>query len=81
MSSNDNLFHEIEETQAILRAKGVFHQVKVYRREQYVYAAWGSGYVRLMGSGGTSKPDVSWEHLDTHKDIILDRYKLEFRRQ
>lgn len=60
----DNLFHEIPEAQAVLRSKGVYRQVKMFRRGDGVYAAWGSGYIRLLGGSGTSVPAVSWSSDD-----------------
>lgn len=60
----DNLFHIIDDAQVILKSKGVFHQKKVYRRGNRLFAAWGSGYVRLGGGDATSCPGVSYETLD-----------------
>lgn len=56
----DTLFHEIPDAQAILQSKGVYRQAKLFRRNGQVYAAWGSGYIRLLGHSGTSVPTVSW---------------------
>ena len=55
------LFHLIEDHQIVLRLKGVYRQVKLYRRNGHVYAGYGSGYVLLFRSGGTSQPDTNWE--------------------
>jgi hypothetical protein len=60
---SDDLFHIVEDAQVILRHKGVYKQVKVFRRAGRVYAGWGSGFIQLLASGGTSKPDVQWESL------------------
>ena len=59
-----NLFHIIDDAQVILRSKGVYYQKKVYRRDRRLYAAWGSGFIRLGGQEATSNPNVSWEALD-----------------
>jgi len=56
----DTLFHEIPDAQVILRSKGVFKQAKLFRRGEDVYAAWGSGFIRLLKHGGTTVPTVSW---------------------
>jgi hypothetical protein len=56
----DNLFHEIPDAQVILRSKGVFKQAKLFRRGEDVYAAWGSGFIRLLKHSGTTVPAVSW---------------------
>lgn len=60
----DNLFHEIPYAQAVLQSKGVYRQAKLFRRGDAIYAAWGSGFIRLMGGSGTSVPTVSWSSDD-----------------
>lgn len=57
----DNLFHEIADAQIVLRSKGVFKQAKLFRRGEYVYAAYGSGFIRLLRHSGTTVPAVSWD--------------------
>lgn len=57
-------FHIIEDAAAILRSKGVYRQAKVYRRGRDIYAAYGSGYIKLGASGGTTLPSVSWDGLE-----------------
>lgn len=57
----DTLFHEIPDAQVILRSKGVFRQAKLFRRGEDVYAAWGSGFIRLLKHSGTTVPAVSWQ--------------------
>lgn len=57
----DNLFHEIPDAQVILRSKGVFKQAKLFRRGEDVYAAWGSGFIRLLKHSGTTVPAVSYD--------------------
>lgn len=66
-----DLFHEIPEGVVILRSKGVYRQAKVFRRGEAVYAAWGSGFVRLCGGGGTSVPTVSFDAL-TAEGVAYD---------
>ena len=56
----DPLFHEIADAQVVLRSKGVFRQAKVFRRGEDVFAAWGSGFIRLLGHSGTTVPTVHW---------------------
>lgn len=58
------LFHEVPEGVVILRSRGVFRQAKVYRRAEFVYAQFGSGFVRLLSAAGTTVPHVSWLDLD-----------------
>lgn len=62
------LFHEIPEAQIVTRSKGVYKQVKLYRRGGDLYAGHGSGFVRLLAGGGTTAPNVSWQdpYLPSH---------------
>lgn len=55
-----DLFHEIAEGVAVLRTRGVYRQSKIYRRGDDVFAAQGSGYVRLLSHGGTTVPNTTW---------------------
>jgi hypothetical protein len=55
------LFHEIPDAQVVLRSKGVYRQAKLFRRGEDVYAAWGSGFIRLLKHSGTTVPVVSWD--------------------
>lgn len=64
------LFHEIPEAQIVTRSKGVYKQVKLYRRGGDLYAGHGSGFVRLLAGGGTSAPNVSWQDPDLPADEI-----------
>ena len=59
-----DLFHIIEDGVVHLRAKGVYREAKVYRRGRGVFAKWGSGFIRLIGGGGTTLSNVSWEAID-----------------
>ncbi len=66
---SDKLFHQVDDMQVILRRKGgVFSQAKVYSRsvdgKRHLFAGVGGGFVMLLGSGGTSSPNVSWLDLD-----------------
>ncbi len=60
-----NLFHIVEDSQVILRSKGVFRQVAAFRRGDELFAKWGSGFIKLVPGGGTTVPSVSWVELDT----------------
>ena len=57
-------FHVIDDAAVILRARGVYKQVKVYRRGEAAYAGYSGGFIRLYANGGTSFPNVSWEDID-----------------
>ena len=65
----DNLFHEIPDAQVILRGKGVYRQAKLFRRGEDVFAAWGSGFIRLLSAGGTTVPTVHYLDLEPREDI------------
>lgn len=66
------LFHIVEEGVALLRSKGVYRQVKVYRRGKDVFASHGGGFVKLGSHGGTSNPNVSWDGVEG-PEIFVDR--------
>lgn len=67
------LFHVVDEATVILRnKKGVYRQAKVYSRGDRLYAGYGPGFVRLL-THGTSHPDISWEDLSAHPNIISRR--------
>ncbi|QIG74341.1 hypothetical protein EVC08_029 [Rhizobium phage RHph_N65] len=57
-------FHIIEEGAAILVSKGVYRQAKVYQRGGALFAAYGSGFIRLYRNG-TSLPNVRCEDVET----------------
>ena len=81
-----HIFHEIPDARAVLYRKGVYKQVKVYRRETSLYAAFAGGFIRLY-EGGTSMPDVRLDGLSleakTRKDafgrMLLDCEKEDER--
>lgn len=64
MTEPIDLFHAIEGAIVILRQRGVFRQVQVYRRADHLYARWGAGFIQLRGSNGTTLPDCNWEALE-----------------
>lgn len=68
---SDGLFHIIEGAQVVLCSRGVYRQAKLYRRGDEVFAGWGTGYIRLGASGGTSKPEVSYLNLDVPEDTVV----------
>jgi hypothetical protein len=71
-----NLFHRIDDAQAIVRSKGgVFKQAELYSRGDRLYVKHGGGFVRVDGkvvSGngwGTSSPAVTVLELPTLADV------------
>lgn len=58
------MFTIIEESYIVLRKGGVFRQSKVYVRNGYLYAGYGSGFVMLSRhEQGTSVPKMTYEDL------------------
>lgn len=66
-------FHVIDEAVVILRIKGVYRQVKAYRRGAGLYAGYGSGFIRLYGGDGTSAPNVSYDGFDGFPNTRIDK--------
>lgn len=61
-----DLFHRIDDAQAIVRAKGgVFKQAELYRRSDRLFVKNGGGFVRIEGASGsgtgwgTSSPSLT----------------------
>lgn len=71
----DDLFHVLEDCQAVLRSKGTFFQKKLYRRGNRIYAAWGSGFIRIGAGDATSNPNVAIESMDLNFDPVHDAMK------
>lgn len=71
-----DLFHVIDDAQIILRSKGVFYQKKLYRRGDRIYAAMGTGFIRIGSGDATSAPNVSWETMDLPPGVKLAKGKL-----
>jgi hypothetical protein len=70
---SDPLFHIIEDAQVILYSRGVYKQAKLYLRAGQVYAAWGGGYIRMLGGRNTTKPDVTCvSHVRPPPDLLPD---------
>ena len=70
----DILFREVPDAQVILRSRGVYRQAKVFRRGSDIYAAWGSGFIRLLSGSGTTVPTVVWdEPLDASYPVAVER--------
>lgn len=49
-----DLFHRIDEAQAIVSKGGVFKQVEVYHRDGKVYVATAGGYARVTTKFGST---------------------------
>ena len=57
-------FQIIDDSAVVLRSRGVFRQVPVFRRGETLYAKQGSGFVQLRQGGGTSVPSMTWDGTD-----------------
>lgn len=76
---SDDLFHVVDDMQIILRGpKGVYKQTKAYHRAGKLYAGWSGGLIRLLASGGTSHPNVSWESMSDDPRVSRTALHIEF---
>ncbi len=66
-------FVEVAEGCVITRHNGAYRQVKMYRRGDRAYAAFGSGMVRLCQGGTTSKTNVAWIEADAGDMTMTER--------
>jgi hypothetical protein len=74
-----NLFHRIDDAQAIVRAKGgVYKQAELYHRGDRVYVKHASGFVRVEGatgngdgSFGTSSPSLTVLELPDDIGLVM----------
>ena len=59
------LFHIEPDAHVIIREKGVFRQVTLYRRGARgdLFCQYRTGYARLMKDGGTSVVNLSWDEV------------------
>lgn len=65
------LFHIIDDAQAVIKKCGIFYQVKVYRRSTEIFVQHGSGFVKLSSRGNTSVPNICWLDLNA-KGVIIE---------
>ncbi len=66
-------FHEMDNAAAILASKGVYKQVKVFRRDKALYAQYGGGFIRLY-KGGTSLPNIRLDDLEVGEETVADDF-------
>ena len=59
------LFHVEPDAHVIIREKGVFRQVSLYRRgtQGDLFCQYRTGYARLMRGGGTSVVTLLWDEV------------------
>lgn len=58
-----SFFKQVEGEAAILVNRGTYTQADIFTRDGYLYAKVGSGFVRLMADGSTSKASVYLDFL------------------
>lgn len=67
------MFTIVEEGYVVLRKGGIFRPAKIYLRDQYVFAGYGGGFIRLgKNDGSTSVPQVTYEDLFVPFDLDAD---------
>jgi len=55
----------IDDSSVVLRRKGLYSQVPVYRLGDALYALLRKGvYIAILGNNGTSVPDITHSELD-----------------
>lgn len=67
------LFQEVEGEAAILIENGVYKQVPVFKRNGYLYAKLGGGFVRLYADGSTTKAKCRLETLTWDDPLALGK--------
>lgn len=67
-----SFFQQIEGEAAVLVENGVYRQCDLYTRDGYLYAKVGSGFVRLMADGATTKTKCRLDHLSWTGDLRRD---------
>lgn len=72
-------FKPIEDGFAILYRGGVFRQVNLAERDGFVYAAFGSGFIKIHKGGTTSHKDIKCEEFDIPGGHTTDHHYLKVR--
>lgn len=67
------LFTILEDCLVVVRNRGVFRQCKVFSRGLNVYAAVGTGFVRLLARGTTTVPTMRWDFITPHVGLAVER--------
>lgn len=70
------LFQEIEGEAAVIIEGGVYKQVPIFKRNGYLYAKSGAGFIRLYADGSTTKPKCRLETLTWDNPEQLGRDSL-----
>ena len=67
-----SFFKQIEGDAAILVENGVYKQVDLYSRDGYIFAKLGSGFVRLMADGSTTKHRLRIDYMSFEGELGSD---------
>jgi hypothetical protein len=67
-----SFFQQVEGEAAVLVENGVYRQCDLYTRDGYLYAKVGSGFVRLMADGATTKAKLRLDHMSWTGDLKRD---------
>jgi hypothetical protein len=59
-----DLFTLVEEGKVIIRDRGFYLQVDLYRRGRTLFAAYGKGFIRLLSRNMTTVPAIRWEAIE-----------------
>ena len=69
-----SFFVHAEGEAAILVENGVYRQVELFTRDGYLFAKLGSGFVRLMADGSTSKAKVRLDFMTWDGALARDAF-------
>jgi hypothetical protein len=67
-----SFFKQVEGEAAILVTNGVYSQTELYTWNGYLYAKSGSGFVRLMMDGATTKSATRLAHISWTGQLFQD---------
>ncbi len=62
-------FTIIDDEAAILTARGVLRQVRIFKRGDDLYAAHGNGFLGLRKDGQTSVPHIRWLDISVDYEV------------
>lgn len=68
-----SFFKQVEGEAAVLVENGTYKQVDVYTRDGYLYAKVGSGFVRIMADGSTTKAKMRLDFMSWTGPLYRDK--------
>ena len=57
-------FFPIRDGRVLIRSAGVYKHAELFKYNDFIFAKYGSGYIRLHASGTTSKTKVTWSDIE-----------------